>query len=242
MAAMEPATISIPTLNEEDVLPRCLDSIQDAVEYCDAEIEVLILDSSDDRTPEIARSRSVVDRVVEEDLSILEARHRAFELASHDIVVAADADSVYDKAWLQELLKPVNDGALLSYGACYGTEPLNFLALHTILLQRISPIAGVDWVSGSNRAVRKDVYFEVGGYDVTAEKYDYWSVLAEEQFRFPRRVKQHGDVVFARDAVSWQDKRIEKELLGWEEKQSGHQWDYLSTDRLVGAKSLFPLP
>src|SRR5205823_2345512 len=75
--------------DEEEMLPRCLDAIRDAVD------EIVIVDTgSTDRTIEIARSYGA--KVLEREWtgSFSDARNASFEAASGDWVIYLDADEV----------------------------------------------------------------------------------------------------------------------------------------------------
>ncbi len=222
-------TVALPTLNEQRRIGGCLDSLAASIEAApeDYEFEVLVLDSySDDDTAGIASAHPIVDCVDLVDRGILKARHRGFELAHGELVVAVDADSVYPPSFLTELLAPFEPGVALTYGPVEGEKHANVDASIRLALQYGLPLVGLDWVSGSNRAIRTDAYFEAGGYRLAADGNALFRVMIEEQLLFPRRLD--GRVVFARDAVSSQSARTLEQLFFLEEKEGGVNWDVIS--------------
>ncbi|MDS0261452.1 glycosyltransferase family 2 protein [Haloarcula sp. S1CR25-12] len=104
-------TISVvmPTLNEEDGVRECIDRVRTALDRIGTYGEVIISDSSTDRTPEIAREMGAI--VVEPDGKGYGYAYRyAFERVRGDFVVMGDADTTYDFEKIPELLEPVRDG------------------------------------------------------------------------------------------------------------------------------------
>jgi acid phosphatase family membrane protein YuiD len=103
-ATTQPAvSVVLPTMNEEAGIETCLDWIEDAVHAMGVTAEIIVSDSSTDRTPELARDRGAV--VVEPDEAGYGYAYRyAFERARGDYVVMGDADTTYDFAEIPHLL------------------------------------------------------------------------------------------------------------------------------------------
>jgi len=88
-------SVVLPTLNEEAGIAECLERIETAITRLDVPAEVVVSDSSDDRTPEIAREMGA--RVVEPDRPGYGYAYRyAFERTRGDYVAMGDADTTYD--------------------------------------------------------------------------------------------------------------------------------------------------
>ncbi|MBX0298349.1 glycosyltransferase family 2 protein [Halomicroarcula sp. F27] len=99
----------MPTLNEEDGIGECIERITTALEELKIHGEILISDSSTDRTPEIAREMGAI--VVEPDGKGYGYAYRyAFERARGEYIVMGDADTTYDFESIPRLLEPVRDG------------------------------------------------------------------------------------------------------------------------------------
>jgi rhamnosyltransferase len=100
---MATASIITPTRNMERSIGHLLESIF-SQEY-DGGIEVLIMDSSDDRTPEIAQAFPVkIIRVEPEDYNYEKTRNEGAAIARGDFLVFISADvEIPDRRWLSKL-------------------------------------------------------------------------------------------------------------------------------------------
>ncbi|WP_135855007.1 glycosyltransferase family 2 protein [Halorussus salinus] len=107
---VEPAlSVVMPTLNEEEGIAECIKRIQNGIEEFGITTEIIISDSSTDRTPEIAREMGAI--VVEPDAPGYGYAYRyAFERARGDLIAIGDADTTYDFEDLPRLLDPVVRG------------------------------------------------------------------------------------------------------------------------------------
>lgn len=223
-----PVTVALPSLNEQRRIGNCLDSLAASIEAAPDEyaFEVIVLDSySDDATVRIAQDHPIVDLVDFVERGILHARHRGFELARGEFVVSVDADSTYPPGFLSALLEPFEPDVSLTYGPVGGEKRGGVDASIRLALQYGLPVLGLDWVSGSNRAVRTADYFETGGYRLGVDGNALFRVMAEEQLLFPRRLD--GRVVFAEAARSAQSARTLEQLLFLGEKEGGVEWDVI---------------
>jgi hypothetical protein len=97
-------TVIMPTLNEEEGIAECIDRIKTAVVEMQVTTEIIISDSSTDRTPEIAREMGAI--VVEPDVGGYGSAYKyAFERARGDYVAIGDADTTYDFEELPKLVR-----------------------------------------------------------------------------------------------------------------------------------------
>ncbi|VTT87343.1 dolichol-P-glucose synthetase, putative [Halorubrum sp. DM2] len=96
-------SVVMPTLNEEEGIETCLNWIKSAVEELQLPTEIIISDSSTDRTPEIAREMGAI--VVEPDGKGYGYAYRyAFERTRGQYIVMGDADTTYDFTQIPRLL------------------------------------------------------------------------------------------------------------------------------------------
>lgn len=116
---IDPAiSIVMPTLNEEEGISECIARVQNALDELQIHGEVIISDSSTDRTPEIAKEMGAI--VVEPDGKGYGYAYRyAFERVRGEYVVMGDADTTYDFERIPALLEPVRDG---SADICMGSR------------------------------------------------------------------------------------------------------------------------
>ena len=102
-------TVVMPTLNEEDGIAECITRIKNALVELDVTGEVLVSDSSDDRTPEIATAHGA--HVVTPDAGGYGYAYQyAFDRARGDYIAIGDADTTYDFEELPKLYRLVASG------------------------------------------------------------------------------------------------------------------------------------
>jgi len=102
-------SVVMPTLNEEVGVSECIEQVKTALAELGVTGEIIVSDSSTDRTPEIAAECGA--RVVTPDrMGYGYAYKYAFEQARGDYVVIGDADTTYDFEELPKLLETVQDG------------------------------------------------------------------------------------------------------------------------------------
>ena len=102
-------SVVLPTLNEEQGVGDCIRKIRRTVDRLGVSAEIVVSDSSTDRTPEIAREMGA--RVVEPDRRGYGCAYRyAFERARGEYVAMGDADGTYDFEELPKLFELVESG------------------------------------------------------------------------------------------------------------------------------------
>ena len=104
-------TISLvmPTLNEEEGIRECIQRAKNAFRELGVQAEIIVSDSSTDRTPEIAREEGAI--VVEPDGKGYGYAYRyAFDRTRADIIAMGDADTTYDFEDLPKLYELVANG------------------------------------------------------------------------------------------------------------------------------------
>ena len=102
-------TMVMPTLNEEDGIAECITRVKNALVELDITGEILISDSSDDRTPEIARAHGA-HVVVPDGGGYGYAYQYAFDRARGKYIAIGDADTTYDFEELPKLYDLVESG------------------------------------------------------------------------------------------------------------------------------------
>ena len=99
-------SIIIPTYNEEMLIGKKLDNIF-KLEYPPELIEVVIIDSSADRTPEIIKEYQKkynnIHLMTQERLGLAKALNTAYAAAKNEIVIKTDCDSMLAKDVLQKV-------------------------------------------------------------------------------------------------------------------------------------------
>jgi glycosyltransferase involved in cell wall biosynthesis len=157
-------SVVLPSLNEEQTIGPCILAIQQAFQKHGISGEIIVSDSSTDRTPEIARSLGAVV-VHPGERGYGNAYLAGFGRARGDFVVMGDADGTYDFSELPALVSPLSDGADLVIGSRFAgkMDPGSMTWLHryignpllTWLLNRIFHTQFTDTHSGY-RAIRRE--------------------------------------------------------------------------------------
>nr|WP_199174888.1 glycosyltransferase family 2 protein [Halegenticoccus soli] len=99
----------MPTLNEEEGIAECIERIKSALGTLGVPGEIIVSDSSTDRTPEIAREMGAI--VVEPDAPGYGYAYRyAFERTRGEYIAIGDADTTYDFEELPKLYELVANG------------------------------------------------------------------------------------------------------------------------------------
>ncbi|UIP01308.1 glycosyltransferase family 2 protein [Halobaculum sp. CBA1158] len=99
----------MPTLDEEAGIAECIRRATAAFREMGVSAEIVVADSSTDRTPEIAREMGAI--VVEPDEPGYGYAYRyAFERARGDVIAMGDADTTYDFTELPKLFEHVVEG------------------------------------------------------------------------------------------------------------------------------------
>lgn len=159
-------SVIIPAYNEEQYLPRLLDSIAAAkANYSggpDA-IEVIVADNcSSDRTAEVARAHDA--RVVPvEKRRIAAARNGGGRAASGEILCFVDADSAVHPATFDAIDRAIKDGRYVAGATGVVLERKSLGLLITYLL--MMPVILLTRIDTGVVFCRREDFAAVGGYD-----------------------------------------------------------------------------
>ena len=204
---MKRVSVVVPARNEEKLLPRCLSALQQQ-EF--GNFEIIVVDSaSTDRTQQVARESGA--RVVRVDEpGVARARQVGFDAAKGDIIVSTDADAIYKPDWLQRIVAPFADPAVVG---TFGTIELTGKRLWTSLghtlfsgFQAANLRVGHPLFCGPNFAVKKDAFHDVDGFRLNGEYPE-----EAEDVLFAQKLKKRGKIVFLPgNKVIVSSRRLEK--------------------------------
>lgn len=185
-------TIVVPACNEEGYIISCLESLKNQ-DYSGA-FEVIVVDNnSQDNTARIARDMGAV-LVFCPWKGVSLARQAGAEAARGDIIVQADADTVYPPNWLSRIRRQFDShpGAVAVAGTfTYRSPP--WWAIFEYLLRVVfgwlsALFFGKPYiVSGANFAFYKESFVKIGGYHPAA--------YSSDQIDICRRLSCLGKVV-----------------------------------------------
>lgn len=102
-------SVVLPCRNEEESLGLCLENIKKTLLDNNLDGEIIVSDSSSDRSPEIAKEHGV--KIIKHDkegygLAYLEG----FKIAAGDYIFIADADNTYDFKEIPRFIKYLDEG------------------------------------------------------------------------------------------------------------------------------------
>jgi len=207
-------SVVVPALNEEAYLPSCLESLQKQV-YND-KFEIVVVDNnSRDRTAAVARKFKV--KVVRcERVGITAARQAGADAASGEIIVQADADTLYPPDWLTRIANHFSDPNVVAVGGNYSYRE-QFVGAKAAwakaefgLRNFVNFVSGrifqkPPFISGANFAFRKDAFVKIGGYKEGS--------FYPDQFDLANRLGRLGEVVAdSKLTVKTSSRRINKSV------------------------------
>jgi glycosyltransferase involved in cell wall biosynthesis len=189
--AMRPViSVVIPTKNEEACVGACLESLRRQV--YEGDYEIIVVDSSRDRTPEICRQHGA--RVVAGNGDgVAAARAAGFTAASGDIIASTDADTLLPPGWLARIAGHFTRPEVAGVGGLYeyfdGPPSINNLVrgMNRIIPHLYRAIPATWSLSGFNFAVRKSAYAACGGFDTRLRYGEDWNL--------GRRLQRVGKVI-----------------------------------------------
>jgi glycosyltransferase involved in cell wall biosynthesis len=163
-------SIIIPAYNEEKYIKGCLESLKNQTHR---DFEVIVVDNNSvDDTKKI--SSKYTKKVVScKKQGISAARNFGAKHASGDILCFIDADAVVSKHWIKSLKetfeKNKNIAAVNGFIIFPSNDPIKYLLYNFYNVIVFSCLfvgnkVGKYFVSGNNMAIRKELFFRVGGF------------------------------------------------------------------------------
>jgi glycosyltransferase involved in cell wall biosynthesis len=193
--------IVIPARDEQELLPRCLRSVQNARRMLPSHVTsdlIVVADQSTDDTFKVARnfiqgSGSVVETEVgcvggARALGVRRALERYDGVRNRCWLANTDADCQVPATWLQDQLAFANAG----FAAVAGIIDVDSFTEHESFVSerfRLSYLIHADGthphVHGANLGLRADAYLQAGGWQdlCTAEDHDLWRRLHSGRHR-----------------------------------------------------------
>lgn len=194
--------VLIPARDEEQLLPRCLRSVQLARQRLPRQVTsdvVVVSDCSRDRTQQIAEDILLSTGAVlcseagivgcARALAARNAIERSRGVPANQCWLAnTDADCEVPEGWLADQLAIAG----LGFAAVAGIVDVDSFVDHDVsvedlfrLTYRIDPDGSHPHVHGANLGIRTDAYLKAGGWShlATAEDHDLWQRLQESGAR-----------------------------------------------------------
>jgi len=197
------ATVVVPAYEEAEGVGRTLDSLdgQDA--------EVVVVAGGDDGTADLARDHPVADRVERDGGDGPgAARNRGAEVATGDVLLFTDADTVVPPDWVERHRAHYEREGVVGVGG--PAKPLEGGRRDELLFKllsdwwyRVSWPLGFVQQPGFNTSVLGEAFFAIDGYDE--------SIPFQEDTELSLRLKTRGDVVYDPRCVVRTSPRRERE-------------------------------
>lgn len=197
-------TILLPTLNEEWMIEKTLQSIknQNIYRLHPEKFEILIVDSeSEDNTIQIAKN--YVNKIISlPERNLVKARTIGVEQSRGDIIVFIDADTIYPINWLNTMLKHYNNHSefviAVSGPEIHPTTDCSMIRnIFEPILVNFNIKRSTEMI-GHNSSCYKWAFYSVNGFDVS---FNYniksgrdTSIVMEENFA--NKLKTIGTFVY----------------------------------------------
>lgn len=186
-------SVVIPAHNEEDLLPRCLASIEQSAAHAGLPVEVVVvLNRCTDRTEEIAKAHGCL-LVHEEAKNLSLIRNAGARAATGEILITIDADSAMHPRTLEAVHDRLASGRYIGGATLVVPDRLSLGICCSLLVVLLHL-----WRNGFGYGLfwchRRD-FEAIGGFDP--------DFLTVEDVDFLRRLKQHGRAQGLRFGTLW---------------------------------------
>lgn len=168
-------SVVIPVKNEENYLGKCLKYLVRSIVFWGGEAEIIIVDNeSVDQSVQIAESYEC-KILVESNGTIGKLRNIGSSHSNGEIIAFLDADCIVSEKWVQYCLQNFEKDEIGAVGtrAVPDLDNGTWVEKGWYNLVNASRKSGyVNWLGTSNLFVKKDLFFQVGGFDeslITAE-------------------------------------------------------------------------
>jgi peptidoglycan/xylan/chitin deacetylase (PgdA/CDA1 family) len=190
-------SIVIPAYNEEKLLPQCLASLK-AQDYGGKYELIVVNHASTDGTARVAQkygARILICTDRSGSVGAICPRDVGAREAQGDIIIQADADTVYPVDWLTKIARVFEsrpEVVGLSGRFIYKSPP-SWARLEYFIRDRLNratqkvfgrPII----ISGATFAFRREAFFKIGGYQLKA--------YSPDQYNISTRLRRQGKVVY----------------------------------------------
>lgn len=213
-------SIIIPCLNNENTIMDCALSLLNQ-KYPQDKFEIIFVDNfSVDNTLSILEKLKV--KVIKEMIkNPYVSRNRGAKIAEGEILAFTDANCIINKNWLSSINESMVKGADLSQGPGHITKQENMIAKYES--QRLAMDLDNFWGDAKNLAIKKSIFFNLGGF------FEYFSgsdtlLVLKAKFNGYKVYFNEGQMVTKRfPETSWL--LIKK---SWKYGKGEIMWDYIT--------------
>ena len=162
-------SVIVPAFNAEATLPLCLDALSRQT-ISEEMYEILVVDDgSSDGTAKVAQQFKI-RYFYQTNQGPAAARNLGAEAAAGEIILFTDADCIPAADWLEQMISPFADPAVIGAKGAYATKQKKLIARfvqiefedrYDLLLQSRC----IDMIDTYSAAFRKDVFLKIGSFD-----------------------------------------------------------------------------
>lgn len=207
-------SVVIPAYNEEKYIENTLFSLLKSEQKTNINYEVILVDNNcTDNTIKRALKfkKGMKLRIIHEKKQGRgAARARGFEQTKGEVILSADADTIFYTGWIEELVSQIKGEVVAVTSSCKATDSsfatntlINFIQPKAMVLYKL--IFGHFWLSGFSFGILKSVYQVAGGFDV--------NLPAQEDIDLGFRVAKLGKIKFINKPVVFSARRFKQGLL-----------------------------
>ncbi|MDD5145372.1 MAG: glycosyltransferase family 2 protein [Candidatus Pacebacteria bacterium] len=204
-------SIIVPALNEENFLSECLKSLEN--QNYSGRYEIILVDNnSKDKTKEIGGKFKI--KILHcPERGAFYARKMGADAALGDIIIQADADTIYPEDWLEKISNKFSENPRASaIAGVYMYRDPPYWAQFEYFVKNIfnalsaKIIGRPGLVSGANFAFRKNTFLEIGGYKKDSLYFD--------QYDISMRLSRFGKIIYdPKIIVLTSSRRVKKSSL-----------------------------
>jgi len=162
-------SVVIPSYNSEETIVPCLESV--LRQQCDFPFEVIVVDSSGDRTPELIQNKFPEVRLIHLPKRTLQgtARNLGFKESSGQVVAFLDSDCIACDAWLSHIENAFLRGYSVVGGGVRNNNPQSLMSWAGYFMEFSEwlPVGSdrmVSHIPTCNIAYRRDVFQRYKGF------------------------------------------------------------------------------
>lgn len=184
-------SVIIPAYNEEKYLGNCLQSLKKQTISKD-KYEIVVVDNgSTDNTTGVAKQFRVKIIKYQKDHNISSVRHHGVKYSHGDILAFTDADITVPDNWLELLLKNFRETKAICIGGStmpdQTTTIPRFLFWFYGIMWSLNHKIGKTLLWGSNMAIYKKNYYEIGGFDPSMKVSEDWDLGLRLQKKYGKK-------------------------------------------------------
>ncbi|MFH1598271.1 MAG: glycosyltransferase [Patescibacteria group bacterium] len=163
-------SIIIPAYNAGKIIDRCLRALIDQLkEKSDWEI-IVVDDGSTDNTKDQIRKFPEVEYLHQENKGSAAARNLGIRESKGEIILFIDADCEPTATWVEEMIKPFSDSAVMAVKGAYLTNQKSLVARLTQIefeerYAKMKKADSIDFVDTYSAAFRKQALQQTGIFD-----------------------------------------------------------------------------